>query len=121
MQKQARQAQRYRRLSEQIRRHEALLFHARWLAAESEAESRAADLPRPSAAWPRRRARRGRAAMPATWPKRRCRRCVAPEAEAEAELQRLTQRRDALEHELARSVARAEGGRATAGRAGRRP
>src|SRR5208282_4734461 len=31
LQKQARQAQRYRRLSEQIRRHEALLFYARWL------------------------------------------------------------------------------------------
>ena len=36
LQKQARQAQRYRRLGEEIRRHEALLFLARWRAAESE-------------------------------------------------------------------------------------
>src|SRR5260370_5297542 len=43
LRKQARQAQRYRRLAEQIRRTEALLFHARWLAAESEAERRSAE------------------------------------------------------------------------------
>ena len=36
LRKQARQAQRYRRLAEQIRRTEALLFRARWLAAEAE-------------------------------------------------------------------------------------
>ncbi len=44
LKKQARQAQRYRRLGEEIRRHEALLFHARWSAAEDAAESRAAEL-----------------------------------------------------------------------------
>src|SRR5919197_1250096 len=42
LKKQARQAQRYRRVAEQIRRTEALLFHARSRAAETEAE-RAAD------------------------------------------------------------------------------
>ena len=59
LQKQARQAQRYRRLSDQIRRHEALLFHARWLAAESEAENRATELSAASATWPRQRRARG--------------------------------------------------------------
>src|SRR5271157_2519203 len=42
--KQARQAQRYRRLGEHIRRTEALLFHARWCTAEAEAEHAAAAL-----------------------------------------------------------------------------
>src|SRR5919197_753136 len=37
LKKQARQAQRYRRLAEQIRRTEALLFHARWRAADAAA------------------------------------------------------------------------------------
>jgi chromosome segregation protein len=43
MKKQARQTQRYRRLAEQIRRTEALLFRARWLAAEAEVESSLAE------------------------------------------------------------------------------
>ena len=105
LQKQARQAQRYRRLNEQIRRHEALLLHARWLAAESEAENRATELSgaerhvaeaaaRALAA--RRAHEMAEAALP---PLRRA------GAEAEAELQRLTQRRDALELELAQVVA----------------
>src|SRR5205823_1025422 len=38
LRKQARQAQRYRRLGEHIRRTEALLLHARWRAVEAEAE-----------------------------------------------------------------------------------
>src|SRR6516225_7029870 len=42
--RQARQAQRYRRLGEHIRRTEALLFHARWRTAESEAERTAGEL-----------------------------------------------------------------------------
>jgi chromosome segregation protein len=105
LQKQARQAQRYRRLSEQIRRHEALLFHARWLAAESEAESRATELSAAernvteaeACALAERRAHEmAEAALP---PLRRA------GAEAEAELQRLTRRRAALEHELAQVVA----------------
>src|SRR5271155_128212 len=44
LRKQARQAHRYRRLAEQIRRTEALLFHARWLAAEDEAARSSAEL-----------------------------------------------------------------------------
>jgi len=105
LQKQARQAQRYRRLSDQIRRHEALLFHARWLAAESEAEDRATELSAAErnvteatvcALAERRAHEMAEAALP---PLRRA------ETEAEAELQRLTQRRDALEHELAQVVA----------------
>src|ERR1700719_722935 len=43
LRKQARQAQRYRRRAEQIRRSEALLFRDRWLAAEAEAERRSAE------------------------------------------------------------------------------
>jgi chromosome segregation protein len=105
LRKQARQAQRYRRLSDQIRRHEALLFHARWLAAESEAENRATELSAAegnvteatACALAERRAHEmAEAALP---PLRRA------ETEAEAELQRLTQRRDALEHELTQVVA----------------
>src|SRR5271169_1790003 len=105
LQKQARQARRYRRLSEQIRRHEALLFHARWLAAESEAENRATELSAAErnvaeaaerAVAERRAHDVAEAALP---PLRRA------GAEVEVELQRLTQRRDALEHELAQVVA----------------
>ncbi len=43
LKKQARQAQRYRRVGEQIQRTEALLFHARWRAAEAEAERSVAE------------------------------------------------------------------------------
>ncbi len=105
LRKQARQAQRYRRLSDQIRRHQALLFHARWLAAENEAENRATELAAAERnvaetaerALAERRAHDvAEAALP---PLRRA------GAEAEAELQRLTQRRDALEHELTQVIA----------------
>ncbi|MGC2202611.1 MAG: AAA family ATPase, partial [Stellaceae bacterium] len=44
LKKQSRQAQRYRRVAEQIRRTEALLFHGRWLAAQAEAERCSAEL-----------------------------------------------------------------------------
>src|SRR5262245_61253785 len=44
LKKQARQAQRYRRLGEHIRRTEALLFHARWRLAEAEVERYSAEL-----------------------------------------------------------------------------
>src|ERR1700730_17143774 len=50
LKKQARQAQRYRRLAEHIRRTEALLFRARWLAAEAEAERTASALRAPDPA-----------------------------------------------------------------------
>src|SRR5439155_1218857 len=57
LKKQARQAQRYRRLGEHIRRTEALLFHARWRAAVADAERKSASRsPMPM----RRTARRGR-------------------------------------------------------------
>ncbi len=105
LRKQARQAQRYRRLGEQIRQHEALLFHARWLAAESEAASRAGGLcaAQQSAAEAEDRASAeclARDEAEAALPLLR-----HAEAEASAELHRLTQARTALEQELARSVA----------------
>ncbi|HEV2099740.1 MAG TPA: chromosome segregation protein SMC [Stellaceae bacterium] len=105
LQKQTRQAQRYRRLGEQIRRHEALLFYARWLAAECEAKDRHAELvaaesrvieAEARAATDKHLREMAEAALP---PLRHA------EAEAAAELQRLTHRRDALERELVRIVA----------------
>jgi chromosome segregation protein len=108
LQKQARQAQRYRRLSEQIRRYEALLLHIRWLAAQSEAESRGAELAAAERsvteaevrAVTERHARElAEAALP---PLRRA------EADAAAELRQLAQRRDALEGDLVRIVAARE-------------
>src|SRR5262249_14467273 len=44
LKKQARQARRYRRLAEHIRRTEALLFRTRWAAAEADAERSSAEL-----------------------------------------------------------------------------
>ena len=105
LKKQARQAQRYRRLAEHIRRTEALLFRARWLAAEADAgrsstELRAAERgvaeATESALFERRRFETADAALP---PLR------AEEAAAAAELQRLTRARDGLEQELQRVVA----------------
>jgi chromosome segregation protein len=105
LRKQARQAQRYRRLAEQIRRTEALLFRARWLAAQAEAERSSAE----------HRATEGivaeatenalagvqaRDAAEAALPPLR-----AAEATAAAELQRLTNSRGALEQELQRVLA----------------
>ena len=105
LEKQARQAQRYRRLGEQIRRHEALLLHARWVAAEYEANNRQAELAiaersvteaESRAATDRHLRETAEAALP---PLRHA------EAGAAAELQRLTHRRDALERELVQIVA----------------
>jgi chromosome segregation protein len=105
LKRQARQAQRYRRLGEQIRQQEALMFHARWLAAEAEAETRAAELSAAeramaeaenSAVAERRSRDEAETVLP---PLRRA------ESEASAELRRLTQSRTALEEELARAVA----------------
>src|SRR5271169_3539226 len=112
LQKQARQAQRYRRLSEQIRRHQALLFHARWVAAESEVQSRGTEL----AAAERNAAEAEARALAERRAHEIAEAAVPPlrhaEAEAQAELWRLTQRRDALERELAQIVAaRKEAGR----------
>src|SRR5205814_923850 len=105
LRKQARQAQRYRRLAEQIRRTEALLFHARWLAAEGEAERSSAEhrATERTVAVATEHARAGlqaREAAEAALPPLR-----AAEAAAAAELQRLTNSRSALEHERQRVLA----------------
>ena len=105
LQKQARQAQRYRRLGEEIRRHQALLFLARWGAAESEAAERAAELNAAERALGAAEAgaaaaRQAREIAEAELPALRC-----AEAELAAESQNLAQRRDALERDLAQIVA----------------
>jgi chromosome segregation protein len=105
LKKQARQAQRYHRLAEHIRRTEALLFHARWLAAENEAERSAGELraaERAVAEATERALENGRA--------REAAETVLPplrlvEAAAAAELQRLTHARNGLEQELQRVLA----------------
>jgi chromosome segregation protein len=105
LRKQARQAQRYRRLAEQIRRTEALLFYSRWRAAVAEAERSSTEhraieravleVTEHAAA-----AARDREAAEAALPALR-----AAEAAAVAELQRLTNSRSALEQELQRVIA----------------
>ena len=106
LKKQARQAQRYRRLGEHIRRTEALLFHARWRAAEAEAERTAAQL--------RARGTRGRrgdasahspSSALARRQRQRCRRCGIAEAGRLRRVAWLTHVRDALEQELQRVLA----------------
>ena len=103
--KQARQAQRYRRLGEHIRRTEALLFRARWCTAEAEAQRTAAELRASERAVGETMERalaeqRTREAAEAALPPLR-----GAEAAAAAELQRLTRARDELEQELQRVFA----------------
>ena len=105
LRKQARQAQRYRRIAEQIRRSEALLFRARWLAAEAEAarsaaEHHATDLAVAEASERAVTAAHARAAAEEALPPLR-----AAEAAANIELQRLVDVRGALEQELQRVLA----------------
>jgi chromosome segregation protein len=105
LRKQARQALRYRRLAEQVRRTEALLFHARWLAAEAEAahnsaEHRATERTVADASEHALAGVRAREAAEAALPPLR-----AAEAAAAAELQRQTNSRSALEQELQRVLA----------------
>ena len=105
LKKQARQAQRYRRLGEHIRRTEALLFRARWLAAEAEAERNAVELraaERMVADGTERALgeQRAREAAEAALPPLR-----VAETAAAAELQRLTHARNELEQELQRVLA----------------
>src|SRR5215469_14647949 len=105
LKKQARQAQRYRRLAEHIRRTEALLFRARWLAAAADAEGSSAELraaERDVAAATERAfsARRALELADAALPPLR-----GEEAAAAAELQRLNHARAALEQELQRVLA----------------
>src|SRR5947207_2695686 len=105
LRKQARQAQRYRRLGDQIRQTEALLFAARWHAANADAERIAAGL--------REIERAVAAATEATLAEERHRveaEAALPalrmaEAEAAAAVQRLSHAREALEQELARVIA----------------
>ncbi|MBV9373732.1 MAG: chromosome segregation protein SMC [Alphaproteobacteria bacterium] len=105
LKKQARQAQRYRRLADQIRRTEALLFRARWLSAEAEAERSAAEhRVTEGAVWQaaeheKAAAQRREGAETALPPLREA------EAATAAELQRLTHARAALEQELQRVLA----------------
>jgi chromosome segregation protein len=103
--KQARQARRYRRLGEHIRRTEALLFHARWCAAEAEAERMAGELrvTERAVAEAMERAlaeQRSRESAEAALPPLR-----VAETTASAELHRLTHRRSELEQELQRVLA----------------
>jgi chromosome segregation protein len=105
LRKQARQAQRYRRLGEQIRQAEALLFAARWHAANVEAERIAAALREveravAAATEASLAEERHRAEAEAALPDLRM-----AQAEAAAAVQRLTHAREALEQELARVVA----------------
>ncbi|MBO0735436.1 MAG: AAA family ATPase, partial [Alphaproteobacteria bacterium] len=105
LKKQARQAQRYRRLAEHIRRTEALLFRARWLQAEAEAEHTAGELrdaERAAAEATEHALAEGRAreAAETALPPLR-----VADAAASAELQRLTHARDGLEQELQRVLA----------------
>jgi chromosome segregation protein len=105
LKRQARQAQRYRSLSEQIRRTEARLLEARWRDALVEGERIAAELreaERTVAAATERAAfaERGRAAAEEAMPPLRMR-----EASASAALHRITHAREVLEQELSRIAA----------------
>ena len=112
LKKQARQAQRYRRLGEHIRRAQALLLHARWLAATAAAERNAADLRTAEQSVAENTegafaAQRAREAAEVRLPPLR-----DAERAAAAELDRLIHARDELERELQRVLgARSEAGR----------
>jgi chromosome segregation protein len=104
LRKQARQAQRYRRLGEHIRRTEALLLHARWRAVEAEAERhdhelRAVERAVAEASEHALAGRQAREVAEAAVPPLR-----VAEAAAAAEQQRLTHARSALELELQRTL-----------------
>jgi chromosome segregation protein len=105
LKKQARQAQRYRRLADQIRRTEALLFHARWLAAETEAERAAAALRAAEDAV----AAATEIALTEVQAREAAEAGLPPlrlaDAAAAGELQRLTHARSGLEQELQRVLA----------------
>jgi chromosome segregation protein len=105
LKKQARQAQRYRRLGEQIRRTEARLLYARWRAACSESESFATEL----RASERELAGATETALAHQRTREAAETALPPlrmaQAAAAAGLQRITHAREALEHELSRVVA----------------
>src|ERR1700730_7819602 len=105
LKKQARQAPRYRRLGEDIRRTQALLLHARWRAVEAEAERHDRELRAVERAVAETTEhalaeRRAREAAEAAVPPLR-----VAEAAAAAEQQRLALARSALEQELQRALA----------------
>jgi chromosome segregation protein len=105
LKKQARQASRYRRLSDHIRRAEAVVLHLRWLAAASEHSAAGERLRRAERAVADRTAaalaaERARAAVAGELPALR-----QGEAAASAELQRLVHARQALEDEERRIAA----------------
>ncbi|HUZ73407.1 MAG TPA: chromosome segregation protein SMC [Stellaceae bacterium] len=108
LKKQARQAARYRRLSDHIRRAEAVVLHLRWQAASAEREAAGTQLAaaeiavadRTAAALAAEKAREAAASeLPAL---------RQSEAEAAAELQRLVHARQALEDEERRIAAARE-------------
>src|SRR6202035_822775 len=105
LRKQARQAQRYRRLAEQIRRTEALLFRDRWLAAEAEAERSSAE----HRATERTVAEATEHAVVGMQTRDGAEAALPPlraaEAAAAVELQRLTNSRHALQQDLQRGLA----------------
>ena len=102
LKKQARQAARYRRLGEQLRRTEAQLFDARWRAAAAEAEEFAADL----RASERALAAAAEAAVARDRERGEAEAALPPlrlaQAAAAAALQRITHAREALAAELRR-------------------
>ena len=103
--KQARQAQRYRRLGDHIRRSEALLFYARWCTAEGEtgrtaAELRTAERTVGEVIERALAEERAREAAESVLPPLRI-----GETAASAELHRLTHARSELEQELQRVLA----------------
>ncbi|HTW53962.1 MAG TPA: AAA family ATPase [Stellaceae bacterium] len=112
LKKQARQAQRYRRLSEQIRRTEARLMEARWRDAVADAERIAGELREAersvaAATDAAAGAERRRAAAEEALPPLRL-----AEASASAALHRFNHAREALDQELQRiAAARQEAGR----------
>jgi chromosome segregation protein len=112
LKRQARQAQRYRKLSEQIRRTEARLLEARWRDAVADAERIASELREAeravaAATEHATAAGRHRASAEEALPPLRL-----AEASASAALHRLNHAREALDQELARiAAARQEAGR----------
>jgi chromosome segregation protein len=105
LKKQARQAQRYRRLGEQIRLTEAQLLDSRWRAATGDAERvgaelRAAERTVAGATEETVATDRGRTEVEAALPELRMR-----QAAAAAATQRIAHAREALEQELSRIVA----------------
>ncbi len=102
LKKQARQASRYRNLSDHIRKAEATLFHLRWVAAEKDMERSRVALQQAEAAVNELTRRTAAASLEQTraagdLPEHR-----QAEAEAAAELQRLTIARDGLSAEETR-------------------